>query len=651
LPSRGKILLQLLLVVLVTAAVVVYVQAPAAGLYGYDGPFHIKFSQWMRLHGISSQFPWWQETFLKDRYADKDFLYHVLLIPFTYGDLSSGGKAASITFAVAMYASLFLSLAWLKVRAPAAWTLAIVASSTTLLYRGGLLRSHVIAISLALVGTAAILRSHRTGIALLSAAYALTHIAWHLLPGIALIHDGVASAMKRRPRFTATAWSLAGTAAAVLVNPYFPDNLRLWYVQNVRVLAMSWSSDVPDLHLGLEILPGRPWHLIYYNLGPVLLTIAGATLLWARRPGGHEAEGEGAHSIAGATTLGLLCLGFLGLSFLSRRFVEFWAPLSALFAAVAFSRGRFPVPRPVLAGLVVAFAALGAMNIAETRRIIGEDPGPVFGPCASWIRDNVPGGETVFTTDWDEFPELFFTAPEQRYLVGLDPTFMYVTDPDRWRLWRRVAEGNAADIYTPIRETFGCRFVFADAGHEKFIERCDQDPLLHLEMGSPDCSVYALRQTHGSQAPPSESGTLPSLSQWHLWDAGPASEAGPRGFIDVEQLRSAAPPHRREPNGSPGQEECDRLDAVLESETACDLVLGLSTDDQMRVLVNDETVFDSTVASPPVLEEILERESAGALKLERTFKARARAGYNAVSVSTCRVGRFWGFQLRSLESH
>ncbi len=649
--SRGKLLLQLLLVVLATAAVVVYVQAPAAGMYGYDGPFHIKFSQWMRLHGISSQFPWWQETFLKDRYADKDFLYHVLLIPFTYGDLSSGGKAASLTFAVAMYSSLFLSLAWLKVRAPAAWTLALVASSTTLMYRGGLVRSHVMAITLALAGTAAILRSHRAGIALLSAAYALTHIAWHLLPGIALIHDVVSSAMKRRPRFTATAWSLAGTAAAVLINPYFPNNLRLWYVQNVRVLAMSWSANVPDLNLGLEILPGRPWQYLYYDLGPTLLTIAGATLLWARRPGGKEAEEDGAHTFAGTATLGLVCLGFLGMSFLSRRFVEFWAPLSAMFAAVAFSRGRFHIPRPVLACIAVVFAAIGAMNIVETHWIIGEDRGPVFAPCASWIRDNVPGGETVFTTDWDEFPELFFTAAEQHYLVGLDPTFMYVTDPYRWRLWRRVAEADAADIYTPIRETFGCRFVFADAGHEKFIERCDQDPLLHLELGSPDCSVYALREIDGSQALPSRNKTLPSLSRWHLWGAGPVIEAAPRGFIDIEQLRSAVPPDQREPADSPGQEECGRLDAVLESATACDLVLGLSTDDQMRVLVNGETVFDSTVASPPALEEILERESAGVSKLERTINARARTGYNAVSVSTCRVRRFWGFHLRLLECH
>ena len=86
-PVLRKNLLLVLLVGLACATVLAWVQAPAPGLYGYDGPFHIRYSAWLREHGISRTFPWWQETFLRDHWADKDFLYHVLLIPFTFGDL------------------------------------------------------------------------------------------------------------------------------------------------------------------------------------------------------------------------------------------------------------------------------------------------------------------------------------------------------------------------------------------------------------------------------------------------------------------------------------------------------------------------------------------------------------------------------------
>jgi len=125
----------------------------------------------------------------------------------------------------------------------------------------------VLAIALALLGTAAIVRGSRAGAALLSALYALTHIAWHLLPGIALIGDIIASIRSRKPRFTVTLCSLAGTTAAVVLSPYFPANLKLWWVQNVGVLGMAWLPLAPDLGLGLEVLPGLPSQLVYYNSG------------------------------------------------------------------------------------------------------------------------------------------------------------------------------------------------------------------------------------------------------------------------------------------------------------------------------------------------------------------------------------------------
>jgi len=52
---------------------------------------------------------------------------------------------------------------------------------------------------------------------------------------------------------------------------------------------------------------------------------------------------------------------------------------------------------------------------------------------------NIPAGETIFHLDWDDFPQLFFFNPQFHYLLGLDPTFMYLTSPTRWRLWSDVA--------------------------------------------------------------------------------------------------------------------------------------------------------------------------------------------------------------------
>src|SRR5262249_29304248 len=145
-------------------------------------------------------------------------------------------------------------------------------------------------------------------------------------------------------------------------------------------------------------------------------------------------------SAPAAVTLGLATIGFLALSLASRRFAEFWAPFSTMFAAAAVAAWWPGEPTRVgpvrsihrvgLAGAATLVIIVGWDSALQARRVIDEDPGMVFTGCATWIRDHAAPDEIIFTTDWDEFPELFFTAPRQRYLVGLDPTFMYVTSPD-----------------------------------------------------------------------------------------------------------------------------------------------------------------------------------------------------------------------------
>ncbi len=636
---------RLLLVAATATAVLAWVQAPSDGLYGYDGPYHFAYSRWLRDNGVSRQFPWWQETFLRDRFADKDFLYHVLLIPFTYGDLQQAGKTASIVFGAGLYAAIFLALAGLGARAPTAWTLGLLAGSTTLIYRAGLLRSHVLAIAIAVLGVAAILRGRRIAAAAAAALYCLAHIGWHLLPGFALLHAAVASVRSRRFRTMALPAVLAGAAAGMVLNPYLPNNLRLWWVQNVQVLSAAWGGVPDDLSLGLEVRPGRPRDFAYYNAGPLLFTAAGAAALLVRRAGAGASAGDGASPRGPSNAvlaLGLATAGTLGLALASRRFVELWAPFSVLFAATSTTRalgerrlGRRARAAAMTAGALLATLA-GAHHVGQARRVLAQDRGLIYTACASWIRDHVAEGEIVFTTDWDEFPELFYVAPRQRYLVGLDPTFMYVTNPERWRLWRRVAEGRAGDLYTPIRETFGSSVVFADAGHEAFVERADQDPLFRLEVGHFDCSVYRLRED--------AAGAPPLSARWRAV-SGEWAAAGPRAFVDVERLAGAAADGGRT---RADDRPCATLEGEIHAARSGTAVLGLSTDDSIRIDVEGRTIFDSEAAGPPSLDDLLERETESRGRMERRLETPLAAGSNRVTVATCRSGAAWGFHLRAL---
>ena len=173
-------------VVAVGAAVFSSLQLARADLGCPDGYYHVRLAQILRTEGIARTFPWWQETFLRDRWADKDFLHHVLLVPFTLGDLLAGAKTAAVVFATGLAAVFHEVARRLRVPAPTALTLALLAAAPWLLSRLAFPRSFVVGIALALAGTAAILLGRARAAAAFAFLYAWAHVSWHLLPCVAM---------------------------------------------------------------------------------------------------------------------------------------------------------------------------------------------------------------------------------------------------------------------------------------------------------------------------------------------------------------------------------------------------------------------------------------------------------------------------------
>jgi hypothetical protein len=93
-----------------------------------------------------------------------------------------------------------------------------------------------------------------------------------------------------------------------------------------------------------------------------------------------------------------------------------------------------------------------------------------------WIRENVQPGETIFNTDWDDFPKMFFYDTKHVYVSGLDPTYLLDRDnqlkrePKLAELYKKITLGNEKDPAPIIRDRFGARYVFTDNEeiHESF---------------------------------------------------------------------------------------------------------------------------------------------------------------------------------------
>jgi hypothetical protein len=127
------------------------------------------------------------------------------------------------------------------------------------------------------------------------------------------------------------------------------------------------------------------------------------------------------------------------------------------------------------------------------REIRQSEPHGHYRAGAEWMRKNVPPGQLVFNTDWDDFPRLFYYDPDHYYVSGLDPSYLYDKDPDLSRLYDRITLGREEDPAPLIRNRFGARYVFSDNTHHDFFEQARLSGWFDIVYEDTQCTIMYIR--------------------------------------------------------------------------------------------------------------------------------------------------------------
>jgi hypothetical protein len=112
---------------------------------------------------------------------------------------------------------------------------------------------------------------------------------------------------------------------------------------------------------------------------------------------------------------------------------------------------------------------------------------------ATWMRANVPPGQVVFNTDWDDFPRLFYFDETHYYVTGLDPSYLFDKDPDLSRLYDRITLGKEEDPGPLIRNRFGARYVFSDNTHHDFFDHARASGWFDIVYEDTQCTIMYIR--------------------------------------------------------------------------------------------------------------------------------------------------------------
>lgn len=494
-PTNLPVPLQALLIFSVFFAFMAGIQFATPDMPDNDGFYHIKMAAIMREQGLKPDFPWLPLSILNpDEYYDHHFLYHVALMPFTFGDLHLGAKWSAVVFASLAFMAVWWLLRGQRVPYAALWALGLLAVSEAFIYRMSVTRAQSLSLGILALGLHWLLTGKNRPLAGLAFLYVWTYNAFPLLPVLGVIHASAVWLIERRLNLRPLLFIAVGTALGLVINLYFPQNLVFIYHHILPKL-----TDATSISVGNEWFPYDTGQLLENSPLALAAFVAGALALGLS---GKKMNVVTATSFLAAAMFGLML-------FQARRFVEYFPPFGLIFAALAWSPllerepvspGGLPVSRfsamlTRLAPMILSIILLGGVfltyqNARESIR--GSKPYTLYAGASRWLEHRAQPGERIFQTDWDDFPRLFFYNSSNTYLIGLDPTYMQLYNADLYDRWVAITRGKVETPSQAILEEFGARYVISDLEHSAFMRRASQDPAMREVYRDESSVVYEI---------------------------------------------------------------------------------------------------------------------------------------------------------------
>jgi hypothetical protein len=490
--SRMWIVLEALGVFVVCASLFSFVQFGTSALVDNDAYYHVKMGWLIRQQGLTPQFIWLPYTILRpDAFYDHHMLYHVYLSLFT-GDgqeqtMIAGAKISSIVMPSLTCLAIWWLLRSQGVPWASIWVVSLFGLSEAFLYRMSMTRAQAASLLVLILGLHWLLRRRHALLVPLGFVYVWLYNAFPLLLIVAGTYVIATLLVEQRFEWRALAYPSFGVLLGLIVNPYFPANLR-FIAEHLAPKLASITTVV-----GNEWYPYDTWTLMQNSGFALAAWILGALAL------GWRAQRMDRPTL---TAFGLsVVFGFL--LFRSRRFIEYFPPFPLILAALSIGPliGEWVANRPrwqrlapiaMVAVLVVPLAIMVPKARAAMSRTMTSE---TFTGASHWLRDHAPPGSMIFQTDWDDFPMLFFYNTSNIYTIGLDPTFMEQYDSDLFAEWVKITRGQIERPGALIRSRFGAAYVVTDLQHQAFLRQAASDPRLTEVYRDQYTAVFAVGDT------------------------------------------------------------------------------------------------------------------------------------------------------------
>ena len=497
----------------------------------FDGYYHIKWARelWasMKSNTFPPAFPWLPLTTLNPKdYVDHHLLFHIIQIPFAaISDPRLGAKISSAFFGGLAVLSCYWLLMRYRIRYPLVWLIGLLACSAPFLFRMNMAKAPPLAIIFLAIAIHLFFQRKYTLLLPLALVFTWTYDLFVLLIMATVFWVVTIAITEQRFEWRPLVFVLAGCAAGLIINPYFPKNL-LQLAEHMKIKVTM--SDF-DTKVGSEWYPYDSWEFLGNSAVACMAMFVGYVTF-------EPSERRRAHY---PIFLLLLSTALMIMTARWKRIAEYWPPFAVLFAGFTLQpwlegyrpyltrlpkeileelkpfldrEGIPPPPKEkdlrdlvrtiAMAVVALLLSAFLSMNLKATvKEIEQSERHDYYRAGAEWLRANVPPGQIIFNTDWDDFPRLFYYDSSHYYVSGLDPSYLYEKNPDLSRLYDGITLGREEDPGPLIRDKFGARYVFSDNNHHDFFEHARLSGWFDIVYEDTECTIMYIRDQKMEEVP------------------------------------------------------------------------------------------------------------------------------------------------------
>ncbi len=502
----------------------------------WDGYYHIKWSSLLwenfRQGKWLPEFVWLPLTVLNPQdYADHHFLFHLLQIPFLwFFEPVTAAKTAAV-----FYGSLAIfSVYWLMFRYQVdyllVWLAALLTCASSFLFRINMAKAPPLTIIITIIGIYLLFERKYKWLLPLMFAFVWTYSLFPLLLFAAFFWTLILAWNERRFEWRPLAYTVGGMILGNIINPYFPQNLWLFWEHFYTKFKVGSDFVVS---VGGEWYPYSGQELLL-NFPIALVAMLAGYIFFVPKNG----------KLPEKSTFFLMFVSVLLVAqFRSKRFAEYFPPFAILFAAFSWREFFAPlISSPseddseiylsenamtakkndvywivkqvivwtlgifLVIWLVYNLRGIDFMGFKETGLVStlqSNEPNEKYKRATDWAKANIPEGERIFNCNWDDFPKLFFYDTKHAYVYGLDPNYLYSENPELSKLIPDITNGKIEEAAPVIREKFGSRYIFSDAKeNEDMIAKCLESGWCEMAYQDDEAIYLKIRDAKGE--PPND---------------------------------------------------------------------------------------------------------------------------------------------------